>query len=240
MSFREPHHLPNVRGGEPAEPELLPRQRAGTTPQMHGRYPDHDVLAHSDHWDAATRRVVLRRLDPPAYCEFGEAQVRTLEAFCDVVMAQDGEPRIPVLRFVDEALHAGRTPGFRYDGMPSDREAWNRIAAGLDAAAGGSFAALGDRGRREIVSRFARGELSGGVWDTMPVKRAWSVATAAIVTAYYSHPWSWNEIGFGGPAYPQGYMRLGAGQQEPWEGIEAEGLGERFQEEVEQDPEMRP
>ena len=27
--------------------------------------------------------------------------------------------------------------------------------------------------------------------------------------AFYSHPWAWNEIGFGGPAYPQGYMRLG-------------------------------
>ena len=26
---------------------------------------------------------------------------------------------------------------------------------------------------------------------------------------FYSHPWAWNEIGFGGPAYPQGYMRLG-------------------------------
>ena len=30
-----------------------------------------------------------------------------------------------------------------------------------------------------------------------------------IVGAFYSHPWAWNEIGFGGPAYPRGYMRLG-------------------------------
>jgi len=31
----------------------------------------------------------------------------------------------------------------------------------------------------------------------------------AILAAFYSHPWAWNEIGYGGPAYPQGYMRLG-------------------------------
>ena len=32
------------------------------------------------------------------------------------------------------------------------------------------------------------------------------------VTAYYSHPWAWDEIGFGGPAYPRAYMRLEAGR----------------------------
>ena len=42
-----------------------------------------------------------------------------------------------------------------------------------------------------------------------------------ITQAFYSHPWSWNEIGFGGPAYPRGYARLGIGQREWWEGAEA-------------------
>jgi hypothetical protein len=37
------------------------------------------------------------------------------------------------------------------------------------------------------------------------------------VSAYYSHPWSWDEIGYGGPAYPRGYMRLENGLPEPWE-----------------------
>ena len=31
----------------------------------------------------------------------------------------------------------------------------------------------------------------------------------AILAGFYSHPWAWNEIGFGGPAYPRGYMRTG-------------------------------
>ena len=42
----------------------------------------------------------------------------------------------------------------------------------------------------------------------------------SILGAFYSHPWAWNEIGFGGPAYPRGYSRLGAGLSETWEGEE--------------------
>jgi len=41
------------------------------------------------------------------------------------------------------------------------------------------------------------------------VARAFSVCMRAILAAFYSHPWAWNEIGYGGPAYPQGYMRMG-------------------------------
>ncbi len=30
-------------------------------------------------------------------------------------------------------------------------------------------------------------------------------------------PYAWDEVGFGGPAYPRGYMRLEGGKPEPWE-----------------------
>jgi hypothetical protein len=244
VPFEDPGHLPNHRGGEAAEPYDLPRQRRGITPQMHGRYPEHDVLEHVAHWDEPTRRVVLARLEPPGYRHFEPEERPTLEAFCDTVMAQDSEPRIPVLRFVDAALHEGRLPGYRYDGMPPDGEVWRRVRRGLDdeakALGAESFAGLEQVRRDEIVGRFSREELDGGVWETMPVKRAWAVTTAAILAAYYAHPWSWNEIGFGGPAYPRGYMRLGVDQHEPWEGREAEGLARDFQQDVDRNPEMRP
>ena len=46
------------------------------------------------------------------------------------------------------------------------------------------------------------------------------------LACFYSHPWAWNEIGFGGPAYPRGYSRFGSPElepadREPWEGREA-------------------
>ena len=80
------------------DPHHLPPQRRGTTPQMVGRYPEYDVLSQADHWDEVTRRVVLDRVENvPPIRFFDDAEARTLAAFCDVVTAQDAEPRIPVL-----------------------------------------------------------------------------------------------------------------------------------------------
>jgi hypothetical protein len=55
----------------------------------------------------------------------------------------------------------------------------------------------------------------------MPVKRFWMMLMADCLEAYYSHPYAWDEIGFGGPAYPRAYMRLENGQPEAWEVDEA-------------------
>jgi hypothetical protein len=197
----------------------LGRRCNGVSPQMQGRYPGYDVLAASDHWDAATRKVVLERVtNVPALRFFDEREALTLRAFCDVVTAQDREPRIPVLEMVDAKLFEGRLDGFRYHDMPPDGETWRRVARNLDetAAAWGceqGFAAADAARRHEIVDLFAKGRLE---WD-LPVQRAWTVVMRAVLGAFYSHPWAWNEIGFGGPAYPRGFARLAAGQREHWE-----------------------
>jgi hypothetical protein len=217
---RDAGHLPNlggtVPGGPPAE---LPRQRRGTTPQMRGRYPDYDVLEQAPHWDEATRRVVLDRVERvPPIRFFDEGEAETLGAFCDLVTAQDGEPRIPVLAMVDEKLFEKRAEGYRHADMPSDAETWRQVARLLDAAAAErgaeSFAAAERDAQLRIVERFAAGELA---WEGCPVDKAWGVAMRDVLGAFYSHPWAWNEIGFGGPAYPRGFARLAAGQREHWE-----------------------
>ena len=51
----------------------------------------------------------------------------------------------------------------------------------------------------------------------MPAKQVWSLWTRYACAAFYSHPWAWNEIGFGGPAYPRGYKNIGPDKREPWE-----------------------
>ena len=58
---------------------------------------------------------------------------------------------------------------------------------------------------------------TSGTWRGMPSGRVWSLWTRYAVTAFYSHPWAWDEIGFGGPAYPRGYKNIGMGALEPWE-----------------------
>jgi hypothetical protein len=216
-AFRGADHLPKQRpDGRPAPPERLPRQRRGTTPQRHGRYPDYDVLEQAPHWDEVTRDLVLARVGTaPPLRFFDEAQARALGALFDVVLAQDAEPRIPVLQMVDAKLADGRLDGFRYADLPDDRATYRQVAAGLDDAAGGSFADLDDGDRRVLVQRFSEGALTGGIWDALPCARAWSVIMRGALSAFYSHPWAWNEMGYGGPRYPRGYVRLAAGRREP-------------------------
>jgi hypothetical protein len=189
-----------------APPRGLPHQRRGRAPQSRTRYPEYDVLANAEHWDPVTRRVVLARVrDVPPVRFFDAGEALTARAFCAEVLAQDAEPRVPVLEMVDAKLFEGRLDGFRYAGMPDDRETWRIVLRGLDTAAGpGGFAAAPRERRHAIVAAFADGELPLEI----DVARAWSVVMRAVLAEYYSHPWAWNEIGFGGPAYPRGYMRL--------------------------------
>jgi hypothetical protein len=208
------------------EPPGLPRHRRGTAPQGRSRYPDFDVLEQARHWDEATRAVVLGRVDDvPPIRFFTDAEARTLRAFCDVATAQDGEPRIPVLEMVDAKLHAGRLDGFQHADLPDDRDVWRLAARALDESArtrgAADFAAASEDQRLEIVAALHKGELRDGVWARLPAAKAFGVLMRAVLSAFYSHPWAWNEIGFGGPAYPRGYARLGAGLREAWEGDEA-------------------
>jgi hypothetical protein len=220
-----PDHLPKLRpDGQPPHPSWLPRQRRGITPQMIGRYPDYDVFDAERTWDQETRRVVKERLYVRGPLRFFSLEEEpTLRALCDTATAQDTEPRVPVAEMVDRKLAQGELDGYRYHDMPEDTKTWRLVLQGLDHSArqfhGRRFAELDAGACEQIVGELARGELSGGPWDTLNVSRAWSVCMRAILEAFYSHPWAWNEIGFGGPAYPRGFMRLGQGAEvrEPFE-----------------------
>jgi hypothetical protein len=204
------------------------RQRNGTTPQMVGRYPDWNVLDEQDHWDETTRSVVLSRLhDVPKITFFDEREAATLKAFCDVLLAQDEEPRIPVLSYIDEKLAAGGGDGWQYYDLPGDGETWRLLARGLDEEARrlsfDSFAAAPEEAQVGIVHRLSKAEAFGGVWETVNVGRLWKVVMRYVAQAFYSHPWAWSEIGFGGPAYPRGYGAFGSphlGEEESWEADE--------------------
>lgn len=217
-------HLPNLRADrQPPHPSWLPRQRRGTTPQMIGRYPDFDVMETVETWDEATKTVVLARLNPPGPLRFFTAEEEpTLRALCDICTAQDKDPRVPVAESVDTKLADGMLDGYQYADMPDDRDTWRLVLKGLREIAevthGKPFADCLPDLQEGIVEQFAAGKLSGGAWDQINVARAWSVCMRAILSGFYSHPWAWNEIGFGGPAYPRGYMRLGpVGVLEPFE-----------------------
>jgi hypothetical protein len=172
------------------------------------------ILRQAGHWDEVTRRVVLDRVENvPPIRFFTDEEARTLRPFCDVVMAQDGEPRIEVLNYVDQKLFEGRLDGFQYDDMPDDRDVWRIVASALDEAAEGSYAEAPRVLQETICGAFAGGRLPMSI----PAEKTWKVVTRSILSCFYAHPIAWDEIGFPGPAYPRGYAAIGIGGREQWE-----------------------
>ena len=191
-----------------------------TTPGDHGRFDGHDVLSQAPAWDPVTTGVVLGRLGPPAPLRFfTEAEGATAAPLLDRLLGQDVEPRVNLVAVVDTRLALAMTDGWRYADMPHDGEAWRRSLAAIDEDArqkfGMAFAHLEIEGQRDVVQGVQ--DKLDEVWRDLPARHVWSLWTRYACAAFYSHPWAWTEIGFGGPAYPRGYKNLGLEAREPWE-----------------------
>jgi len=191
-----------------------------TTPGEHGRFDGYDVMAQAPAWDALTTGVVLGRLGPPAPLRFfTQAEGVTAATLMDRLLGQDAEPRLNLVAVVDTRLARSVTDGWRYADMPHDGVAWRASLAALDddarGAHGGPFADLDVEIQRDVVQSVQ--DRIDQVWHGLPARHVWSLWTRYACAAFYSHPWAWNEIGFGGPAYPRGYKNVGLDAREPWE-----------------------
>jgi hypothetical protein len=194
---------------------------AGDTPGgQQERFPGFDVLGEVDTWDPVTAGVVLSRLTaPPPLRFFTLAEQAVGTAVFDQLLDQREPPRIPILEMVDSRLAEQMTDGWHYEDMPEDGEAFRRSFAALDEDArrafGTSFHELDWYDQADLIQHVQ--DLGSGQWAGMPAGHVWSLWTRYACTAFYSHPWAWNEMGFGGPAYPRGYKHIGVDAHEPWE-----------------------
>ncbi|GAA3761019.1 gluconate 2-dehydrogenase subunit 3 family protein [Microbacterium kribbense] len=189
-----------------------------------GRFPGFDVAARARHWDDATRAVVQGRLGrQPAMRFFTQTEEAAACALFDQLLHQRSEPRIPVVQMVDVRLAEDQTDGWHYRTMPPDGQAWRDSLAGLDtdarAAHDLTFVQCRWAQQHDMLQRIQ--DLATDRWHGMVAAQVWSLWTRYACTAFYSHPWAWNEIGFDGPAYPRGYKNLGVGKRESFEVADA-------------------
>lgn len=202
--------------GQPLAPQPQP-----------GYYPGYQTLSQQAFWDEATRKVVLNRIhNVPPIRFFTPEETHLMQAICDRLLPQDDrdeEHTIPLVNYIDERLSSGKIDGYRYEDMPPDHEAHRLGLQAIEAIAqhvnNCSFTQLDQRKQDSILQSLhdANPPAAQEIWQKMPVQRYWPLLLQDAIEAYYAHPYAWNEIGFGGPAYPRGYMRLEKGKPEPWE-----------------------
>lgn len=191
------------------------RGRHAVTPQHRGRYPGFDVLDSVDVWDDVTAGVVLGRLAlPGAPAFFTPDEVAVAAPLLDLLLAQDADPRVPVLALIDARLAAGETDGWHYDELPHDAQAWRDT---LYLLGEDGFSRLRSDEQAALIQAVQDLSSRGQTWHELSASHVWSLWTRYACTAFYSHPWAWNEIGFPGPAYPRGYLNVGVDSREHWE-----------------------
>jgi hypothetical protein len=193
-------------------------------------YDGYDVLAKrgTASWDEATREVVRRRLEEiPARRFFSESEWRTLEAVCARLIPQPDRPdsALPIVPWIDHKLEQDLRDGHRHESMPPPRRSWRLGLEGIeresDRRFGRPFPALSADEQDALLQSIQRGEVGSDLWEHLPAKRFFrDLLLKEIVAEYYAHPAAWSETGFGGPASPRGYVRLGIGQRDAWESEE--------------------
>jgi hypothetical protein len=188
------------------------------------RYPSYDVLKEKDQWDEHTREIVIKRLGPfPKNKFLKEHEAEMIYAIaCHIVYDQRKEILDYVIHHLDNTLSSPMGENQRKEGTPEQKvlvrlglKATDNLAKKLYGA---PFLGIDVQQQFSILDDLARGKaMTSEEWQGIPQKEFFKKLATEIVNAYYSHPIVWSEIGYGGPAYPRGYVRVEMGLTDPWE-----------------------
>ncbi|WP_047152346.1 gluconate 2-dehydrogenase subunit 3 family protein [Aneurinibacillus tyrosinisolvens] len=192
---------------------------------MDSRYPAFDVLQAKDEWDEHTREIVLQRI------ETGRHTLSLLDVYQGQLLKEIAshiiyDEREDILRFI--AYHVDRTiqnnagEDQRKAGIPPEKDLIITGLGMVDKLSQGQFLLRFIELEKDKQTAVL-GQLAGGIapvlsgWDSKLQTAFFKKILALVVSAYYSYPTVWSEIGYAGPAYPRGYVRSELGLTDPWE-----------------------
>lgn len=191
---------------------------------MQTHYPDYDVMNAAEAWDDHTREIVKKRLESAKH--FGKLSFNEAQLVSTAAEALVDDNRQDLLDFIthhlDQMVVHGIGEGERKAGTPPQAVLIIQGLAAIEATAQSqyrtSFTSLSRIQRQTLLGRIERAELpNSGLWQGIPQPEFFKMLLSLVVEAYYSHPAVWSEIGYGGPAYPRGYVRTELDRIDPWE-----------------------
>ena len=183
-------------------------------------YPSYNVLHRQEHWDEHTKEIVNKRLGPFGTLKsFGQEELETVRSISQVLVA---DKRDDILDYLVCHLDQNLQNRFGEDQRPPQAPPKQELVLqGLgylikycQDTHQQSFSQLEEREQLAILKDLEKGVIN---WSNFPVRHFFQYLKRELVSAYYSHPTIWSEIGHGGPAYPRGYVRTELGLTDPWE-----------------------
>ncbi|MCH5586051.1 gluconate 2-dehydrogenase subunit 3 family protein [Shimazuella sp. AN120528] len=186
-------------------------------------YPSYDVMKAKDEWDDHTQQIVSKRLEPTAsYSFLTKKEAAMLQQICGQLTGDERESLIfYILDHMDQTLHSSIGEGQRKVGAPKAKEL---LRSGLEALEQTSqekyelsFVQLDKKAQQQLLTQLSKEQAFTSKRSSIPQKELFKKLLTMTLEAYYSHPLVWSEIGYGGPAYPRGYVRTQLGQLDPWE-----------------------
>lgn len=188
------------------------------------RYPSYDVLREREHWDEHTREIVLKRLGPFDNNKFLTDHEAEMIASIARHIIYDNRKEILayVVHHLDSILASPVGEDQRKVGTPPRQELIREGLKAIDKLArqqyGTPFLELDEKKQLSMLEGLDHGKaMALPEWQLIPQKELFKKLATETVSAYYSHPVVWSEIGYGGPAYPRGYVRVEMGLTDPWE-----------------------
>lgn len=190
----------------------------------YSRYPTYDVWEQHQQWDEHTKKIVGSRRTPQvAHSFFSQQEGLLLQTVVSVLV---DDHRLEIITYVtqhlDESTASPIGESQRKVGVPPKKQLYRMGLAALEeeshAVYGTGFMSLKQAEQHVILQAISAGQIAAaGAWAGFASADFFKLLLHDTVGAYYSHPLVWSDIGYGGPAYPRGYVRVEKGLTDPWE-----------------------
>lgn len=187
-------------------------------------YPTYDVLAREDEWDSHTKEIVKKRLGPfPSYKFLSDKEGHTLHLIAKHLVYDNRKEIFDfVVHHIDQTLNEVIGEAQRKINTPPEKLLIREGLKALDHVAklthAKDFEEIDEKEQFALLAALDKGKAPQiPEWSEIPQKELFNKLLNLITEAYYSHPVIWSEIGYGGPVYPQSYVRVEFGLTDPWE-----------------------
>lgn len=189
-------------------------------------YPDYDVMKEKDAWDDHTQSIVsVRIIREKPYSFLTPTEAEILRSICTLLV---DDARGDVIQYVlghfDQAMMESYGESERKAGVPRAQTLLREGLKSLNQASitryTKSFIGLDINEQENMLQELSESNAQpASLWKHLNQRALFKKLLTLTLEAYYSHPVVWSEIGYGGPAYPRGYVRAQLGQLDPWEAV---------------------